>query len=81
MRFRVLSFNIGNGRADRAPLVALLRSGDWDVVALQEVSELQGRTLEGDLESGYPHRVIHPRGVAGKALLSRHLPVEAELEL
>jgi endonuclease/exonuclease/phosphatase family metal-dependent hydrolase len=69
---RILTFNIGNGRADRGALIAMLRSSDWDLVALQEVSEPQGRALERELADSYPHRVIRAKGVAGKALLSKH---------
>jgi endonuclease/exonuclease/phosphatase family metal-dependent hydrolase len=71
VNLRILTFNIGNDRAEPSTLLALLRSGDWDVVALQEVSESQGRAL-GELADSYPHRVIHAGGVPGKAVLSRH---------
>ncbi len=50
----------------------MLRSADCDLVALQEVSESQGSVLERELADSYPHRVIHAKGVAGKALLSKH---------
>jgi endonuclease/exonuclease/phosphatase family metal-dependent hydrolase len=67
-----LTFNIGNGRADPGALIAMLRSAEWDLVALQEVSESQGFALERQIADSYPHRVIYAKGVAGKALLSKH---------
>lgn len=72
MTLRILTFNIGNGRAHPGALTAMLRSADWDLVALQEVSESQGLALARETADSYPHRVIHGRGVAGKALLSKH---------
>lgn len=69
---RILTFNIGNGIAAPGALTAMLRAGGWDLVALQEVSEAQGLALEREMAGSYPHRVIHARGVAGKALLSKH---------
>ena len=78
MTIRVLTFNIGNGRAHPEALIPMLRSGDWDLVALQEVSEPQGRALEREFADSYPHRVIHAKGVAGKALLSKHPIVNHE---
>jgi len=69
---RILTFNIGNGLAEPGPLIAMLRSAEWDLVALQEVSEIQGKALEREMADSYPHRAIQARGVAGKALLSKH---------
>jgi endonuclease/exonuclease/phosphatase family metal-dependent hydrolase len=80
MTIRILTFNIGNGRAHPEALIPMLRSGDWDLVALQEVSEPQGRALEREIADSYPHRVIHAKGVAGKALLSKH-PIAAPQEM
>jgi endonuclease/exonuclease/phosphatase family metal-dependent hydrolase len=80
VNLRILTFNIGNDRAEPSTLLAFLRSGGWDVVALQEVSESQGRALERELADSYPHRVIHAGGVPGKALLSR-LPIAAHEEM
>jgi endonuclease/exonuclease/phosphatase family metal-dependent hydrolase len=77
---RVLTFNVGNGLAGPGELTAMLRAGGWDLVALQEVSESQGRALEREISDSYPHRVIHARGVAGKALLSKH-PIADPQEL
>lgn len=80
MTFRILTFNIGNGRAQPGALAAMLRSDDWELVALQEVSEDQGRALEREMADDYPHRVIHARGVSGKALLSKH-PISQHEEM
>ena len=80
MTIRVLTFNIGNGRAHPGALIPMLRSGGWDLAALQEVSEPQGRALEREIADSYPHRVIHARGVAGKALLSKH-PIACSQEM
>jgi endonuclease/exonuclease/phosphatase (EEP) superfamily protein YafD len=58
----------------------MLRAVEPDLVALQEVSELQGAALERELASAYPHRLLRGNGVAGKALFSRH-PIEDHREL
>ncbi len=58
----------------------MLRSVEWDLVALQEVSESQGFTLERKIADSYPHRVIHAKGVAGKALLSKY-PISNHQEM
>jgi len=75
---RILTFNIGNGLAEGGALTAMLRSAEWDLVALQEVSETQGSALARELADSYPHRVIHTRGVGGKALLSKHPIADSE---
>ena len=68
MSFRIVTFNIGNGRAEAGALVAMLRAVDCDLVALQEVSESQGRALERGLADAYPHRAIRATGVGGKEM-------------
>jgi endonuclease/exonuclease/phosphatase (EEP) superfamily protein YafD len=76
---RILTFNIGNGCGRPEALIPLLRSVDCDLVALQEVSADQASALQRELLDDYPHRVIEGRGVAGKALLSKH-PIVAHEE-
>jgi vancomycin resistance protein VanJ len=78
---RVLTFNIGNGCADPDVLIRRIRESGCDLVGMQEVSRIQGAALERELAELYPHRVIHPEGLAGKALLSRHPIVEHEMVL
>lgn len=80
MSFRIVTFNIGNGRAESGALVAMLRSVDCDLVALQEVSDLQGRVLERELAPTYPYRAIRGTGVGGKALLSKY-PIAGHEEM
>lgn len=68
----VLTYNIGNGLARPAPLVALLRASGADVVGLQEVSDVQAAAIRRDLCDVFPHQALYPAGFAGKGLLSRY---------
>lgn len=70
--FQVITYNVGNGRADPARLVELLRTCGADVVALQELSHSQADEIENKLPYYFPHRSMFPGGFAGKAVLSRY---------
>jgi endonuclease/exonuclease/phosphatase family metal-dependent hydrolase len=73
----VMTYNLGNGRANPARLVASLYNCGADIVALQEVSHSQGDALEEDVQNIFPYRSIFPGGFAGKAILSRFPIIEA----
>ena len=49
MTFTVMTFNVGNGLAKPARLVAALRICDADVVGLQELNAEQAEAIERDL--------------------------------
>jgi endonuclease/exonuclease/phosphatase family metal-dependent hydrolase len=70
-QFTVLTYNVGNGRAAPARLTAMLRASGSDIVALQELSNLQAAAIENTLTDAFPHRAVFPGGFAGKAVLSR----------
>ncbi len=67
-----MTYNIGNGLARPAPLVALLRASGADVVGLQEMSDVQADAIRRDLRDVFPHQALYPAGFAGKGLLSRY---------
>jgi endonuclease/exonuclease/phosphatase (EEP) superfamily protein YafD len=66
----VMTYNLGDGLASPKQLTALLRERKPAIVGLQEVDRATGHAL---LETAdvLAHQVIHPLGVAGKALLSQ----------
>jgi vancomycin resistance protein VanJ len=72
--FLVLTYNVGNGRANPVRLVDMLKSSGADIVALQELNELQALEIEKKLQSCFPFRAMFPGGFAGKAILS-HFPI------
>ena len=51
-----------------------------DIIALQEVGSSQAAALETSLLDDYPHRALHPDGLAGIGLLSRY-PIATRLSL
>lgn len=68
---RVMTFNAGNGLAEPARLIELVRGSGADIVGLQEIDAVQGRALETALADRFPYRLVHGAGIPGKALLSR----------
>jgi vancomycin resistance protein VanJ len=71
-KFLVLTYNVGNGRADPEKLVSAVRKNDLDIVGLQELSDLQADRIKSALGSDYPHRALFPGGFAGKGIISRY---------
>lgn len=69
--FLVLTYNVGNGRADPVKLAQILIDQNPDIVGLQEVSHTQAESLEELISSEYPYRSVFPGGFEGKAVLSR----------
>lgn len=76
----VLSFNLAADLAEPERVVALLREFSADLVLLQELGPRQGMAIEQGLADLYPHRDLHPLGIDGRGLLSRHPILEAGLE-
>jgi len=70
---RVLSVNMLMGRADPVRIVALVRTGKVDLLALQEFTPEARTALRGaGLDDLLPNAVSYPRpGVAGSAVYSR----------
>jgi len=67
-----MTFNVGNGLAAPARMVAVLRQVGADIVGLQEVAVAQAAALERDLRDLYPYQLLTSSGFAGKGLLSRY---------
>jgi endonuclease/exonuclease/phosphatase family metal-dependent hydrolase len=66
----VMTYNVGNDRAEPERLVRLLSACPAEVVTLQEVSDGQAEALRAGLGEKYPHQARFPGGFAGKAVLS-----------
>lgn len=80
--FTVMTYNLGNGLADPARLVAILRDSNADLIGLQELETAQAEAIARQLGDLFPYQVLHPVGFAGKGLLSRYPIVEqAQLHL
>lgn len=75
----VMTFNVANGLARPERLVEVIAEADADIVGVQELAPGQGDAIDRQLASQYPHRVLHPLGIPGKALLSKHPIVSNEL--
>jgi vancomycin resistance protein VanJ len=69
----VMTFNVANGLALPARMVNLIAEQDADLVGIQELAKDQAEAIEELLAPMYPYRVLHPLGIPGKALLSKHL--------
>ena len=74
-----MTYNVANGLADPAVLVALLRGTRADIVGLQELAVGQAAAITRQLADAYPYQALHPLGIPGKGLLSRHPIEDAEL--
>jgi vancomycin resistance protein VanJ len=70
-RFTIMTCNVGNNRAAPEQLLPVIRDSGADMVAFQELSDVQAAALQKELEGEYPHQALYPGGFAGKALLSR----------
>jgi endonuclease/exonuclease/phosphatase (EEP) superfamily protein YafD len=75
---RVLSANLGLGRADPDAVVNLAR-GSADVLVLQEMTPAVALAMSSaGLDDAFPHRVVDPReGAAGIGVWSRYPIVES----
>jgi endonuclease/exonuclease/phosphatase family metal-dependent hydrolase len=77
---RVMTFNI-QAPAEEAvsSLVEILREGNADIIALQELSTAAAQQLSTALGEEYPHQALHPQdpGHAGQGIFSRY-PIVAD---
>jgi vancomycin resistance protein VanJ len=78
VRLEVMTYNVGNGLADPARLVVLLRQLGADLVGLQELAPAQAEAIARELSDVYPYQVLSPTGFSGKGLLSRYPVVASE---
>jgi vancomycin resistance protein VanJ len=78
-RLTVMTFNVANGLAKPGRLVDVIAESNADLVGVQELSADQAEAIEVGLASRYPFRVLHPLGIPGKALLSKHPIASSEL--
>jgi vancomycin resistance protein VanJ len=67
-----MTFNAANGLALPARLVELIAEQNVDLVGIQELAEDQAEAIERLLAPMYPYRELHPLGIPGKAVLSKH---------
>jgi len=75
----VMTYNVAHSFVAPNDLVAVLRSSEADIIALQEVTGEQAAAVERDLRDLYPYQVLYGYGVPGKGLLSRYPILEEEL--
>ena len=78
--FKVMTCNVGNGRAAPERLVRVLRDAEADLVGIQELSDKQAEAISDNLGKEYPYQALFPGGFAGKAALSR-FPILASEQL
>ena len=76
---QLVSFNVGAGVASFAEIVALMRSENADVVALQELTSDQEHAFANELLALYPYRDLHGLGIEGLGLFSKFPILESEL--
>lgn len=77
---RVMTFNIQAPDEDAvAPLIEILKEGDADVIALQELSAAAAEQFTDVLGERYPYQALHPQesNHAGQGILSRY-PIVAD---
>jgi len=79
-QFKVMTCNVGNGRAVPEQLIRVLRDAGADLVGIQELSDKQAEAISDNLAKEYPYQAMFPGGFAGKAVLSR-FPILASEQL
>ena len=67
-----LTYNVGNGRADPNEIANLVQKNRADIIGFQELSDDQAKTIDKNLITDYPTRILFPGGFAGKGILSRY---------
>jgi vancomycin resistance protein VanJ len=67
----VMTYNVGDGLADPAQLVTMLRASTADIVGIQELAPNQAVAITQELGVHFPYQVLHPDGIPGKGILSR----------
>lgn len=68
----VMTYNVGDGLAEPAQLVEMLRASTADIVGIQELAPIQAAAIAQELAALYPYQVLHPDGIPGKGILSRY---------
>lgn len=76
--FTVMSYNVYYGRPGDAATIEAIRSGDADVVCLQETNDRWERALRKAFGDEYPHMTFREHGRAGGLAVLSRFPVEAE---
>jgi len=72
-RFRVATFNIWNHSVDLAQIVEVIKTTQADVIALQEITEVQRAQILAGLQHDFPHHHISQEIFGGTtALFSKH---------
>lgn len=79
MTLIVMTYNVANGLAPAERLLPLLRNSGAHVIGIQELALTQATAIAENLQNLYPHQILHPLGIPGKALLSRLPILDAEL--
>jgi endonuclease/exonuclease/phosphatase (EEP) superfamily protein YafD len=77
---RFMTYNLHGEQTELEPMLALIRTSNADVVALQELSPQMAQALDARLAVDYPYRALHPAGdnpVVGQGVLSR-FPIQAD---
>jgi vancomycin resistance protein VanJ len=72
-RFTVLTYNLHAEQNLLAPMAAVIRQADADIVALQEMSAAASAYFASQLADRYPYRALHPASSPyhGRGILSR----------
>lgn len=69
----LLTYNIHNEHDALAPMIALIREADADVVAIQELDHGGAAVLSAALADVYPHQALHPADIfVGQGVFSRY---------
>jgi vancomycin resistance protein VanJ len=73
-RISVLTFNLHGYRTGLDSLAAIIKEGNADVVAVQELSTEAADYFESNLKDMYPYQSLHPQEIAysGQGILSRY---------
>jgi vancomycin resistance protein VanJ len=71
-QFKVMTCNVGNGRAAPERLIRVLRDSGANLIGIQELSDGQAEAISNHLEKEYPYWAMYPGGFAGKAVLSQY---------
>jgi endonuclease/exonuclease/phosphatase (EEP) superfamily protein YafD len=74
LRLRILTFNIGSRVDDYPRMMALIRSVDADIVAVQELLSAPAAELSAGLSDVYPYRALNPIDIfaGGVGIFSRY---------
>jgi vancomycin resistance protein VanJ len=72
---RLMTYNLHAETNAIAPLAAVIRESQADLVALQEVSPELAQVLSRELSDAYPYQALHPasdNAILGQGVLSRY---------